>query len=99
VSVTPSTASTAAGYVALETVERAAFNLRRLVGVGELDHLCPDRTVTDRFGYATRECGALSPTCFGRYGPGLGRGLPPGKASRRIVRCTVPSCLDSRPAL
>ncbi len=35
----------------------------------------------------------------GRYGPGFGRTLPPGNASRRIVRCTVPSCLCSGPVL
>ena len=34
-----------------------------------------------------------------RYGPGFGRGLPPGNARRRIVRCTVPSCLNSGPVL
>jgi hypothetical protein len=34
-----------------------------------------------------------------RYGPGFGRGFPPGNASRRIVRCTVPSCLPKRPEL
>ena len=33
------------------------------------------------------------------YGPGLGRGLPPGKASRRIVRWTIPHCLSSGPVL
>ena len=35
----------------------------------------------------------------GVYGPGLGRTLPPGKARRRIVRWTVPSCLCSGPVL
>ena len=34
-----------------------------------------------------------------RYGPGLGRGLPPGNASRRIVRCTMPSCWENGPVL
>ena len=33
---------------------------------------------------------------LGRYGPGFGRTFPPGKASRRIVRWTVPSCLLKR---
>ena len=34
-----------------------------------------------------------------RYGPGFGRALPPGNASRMIVRCTIPSCLQSGPVL
>ena len=34
-----------------------------------------------------------------RNGPGFGRGLPPGKARRRIVRCTPPSCLRNGPVL
>jgi len=34
-----------------------------------------------------------------RYGPGFGRGLPPGNASRMMVRCTVPSCWCSGPVL
>ena len=33
------------------------------------------------------------PRYFGPvYGPGFGRGLPPGKARRMIVRCTIQSC-------
>jgi SAM-dependent methyltransferase len=39
--------------------------------------------------------GASSP----RYGPGFGRARPPGSASRRIVRCTIPSCLVNGPVL
>ncbi len=33
------------------------------------------------------------------YGPGLGRGSPYGNARRRIVRCTIPSCVASEPEL
>lgn len=33
------------------------------------------------------------------YAPGLRRGPPPGNASRRIVRCTVPHCFRSGPVL
>src|SRR5204863_9122119 len=33
------------------------------------------------------------------YGPGLGRGLPPGNASRMIVRLTIPHCLRNGPVV
>lgn len=34
-----------------------------------------------------------------RYGPGFGRCLPPGRASRRIVRWTIPNCCMNGPLL
>ena len=50
-----------------------------------------------------REGGTVSlrgASCSGAsYGPGFGRGSPPGKASRAIVRCTVPHCLRIGPVL
>ena len=53
-----------------------------------------------------RQSYAAAPTCsplprtFGPwYGPGFGRERPPGRARRRIVRCTMPSCWWNGPVL
>jgi len=44
--------------------------------------------------------GTADPRGFGGPGgPGFGRGLPPGKASRRMVRCTMPNCWKNGPVL
>ena len=68
---------------------------RRLADAGLADHppggLAParlrrGRTTTKASPREARACSAVSASP--RYGPGFGRGLPPGNASRRIVRCT-----------
>jgi choline dehydrogenase-like flavoprotein len=54
-----------------------------------------------RVAVVERSCRAAALASLGhvRWGPGFGRDRPPGKARRRIVRCTEPSCLWNGPVL